>query len=253
MARSKKAQAATDSALETPMPTDQVGLGVDIVSIERMRKILKRTPSFSRRVFSEAERVYCDAKAQPEVHYATRFAAKEAVVKALGTGFSEGIGVRDIEVRRTSKGRPVRGAHRPRSSGGARSGRQRDPHLAFLHAHRRRRLRDGHHRRLPRRCEKARRPDGGARTSVQGCAGDARRPSRAVDAIAREPLRAVRRCGFRRSRGGRSVRMRIERRRKRASRRGCGRRRRRAVRDAGRIAFRGRADDVPVVLIRLGV
>ena len=106
MARSKKAQAAIDSALETPMPTDQVGLGVDIVSIERMRKILKRTPSFSRRVFSEAERAYCDAKAQPEVHYATRFAAKEAVVKALGTGFSEGIGVRDIEVRRTSKGRP---------------------------------------------------------------------------------------------------------------------------------------------------
>ena len=91
MARSKKAQAAIDSALETPMPTDQVGLGVDIVSIERMRKILKRTPSFSRRVFSEAERAYCDA---------------EAVVKALGTGFSEGIGVRDIEVRRTSKGRP---------------------------------------------------------------------------------------------------------------------------------------------------
>lgn len=106
MARSKKAQAAIDSALETPMPTDQVGLGVDIVSIERMRKILKRTPSFSRRVFSEAERAYCDGKAQPEVHYATRFAAKEAVVKALGTGFSEGIGVRDIEVRRMSKGRP---------------------------------------------------------------------------------------------------------------------------------------------------
>ncbi len=106
MARSKKAQAAIDSALETPMSTDQVGLGVDIVSIERMRKILKRTPSFSRRVFSEAERAYCDGKAQPEVHYATRFAAKEAVVKALGTGFSEGIGVRDIEVRRTSKGRP---------------------------------------------------------------------------------------------------------------------------------------------------
>ena len=106
MARSKKAQVAIDSALDAPMPTDQVGLGVDIVSIERMRKILNRTPSFSRRVFSEAERAYCDAKAQPEVHYATRFAAKEAVVKALGTGFSEGIGVRDIEVRRTTKGRP---------------------------------------------------------------------------------------------------------------------------------------------------
>lgn len=91
---------------EAAYVSDRVGLGVDIVEIARMRKILKRTPSFAAKVFSEAERAYCDGKATPEVHYATRFAAKEAVVKALGTGFSEGIGVRDIEVRRTSKGRP---------------------------------------------------------------------------------------------------------------------------------------------------
>ena len=83
-----------------------VGLGVDIVEIARMRVILQRTPSFRMRVFSEDERAYCDATAMPEVHYATRFAAKEAVVKALGTGFSRGIGVRDIEVRRNAKGRP---------------------------------------------------------------------------------------------------------------------------------------------------
>lgn len=95
-----------DGVMDMPSVEGQVGLGVDIVEIERMRAILKRTPSFARRVFSEAEQAYCDGKAQPEVHYATRFAAKEAVVKALGTGFSEGIGVRDIEVRRTSKGRP---------------------------------------------------------------------------------------------------------------------------------------------------
>ncbi len=83
-----------------------VGLGMDIVEIARMRTILQRTPSFRTRVFSEDERAYCDATAAPEVHYATRFAAKEAVVKALGTGFSRGIGVRDIEVRRNAKGRP---------------------------------------------------------------------------------------------------------------------------------------------------
>lgn len=106
MARSKKAQETVDGVLAMPGVEGQVGLGVDIVEIERMRRILTRTPSFARRVFSEAERAYCDAKANPEVHYATRFAAKEAVVKALGTGFSEGIGVRDIEVRRTTKGRP---------------------------------------------------------------------------------------------------------------------------------------------------
>lgn len=106
MARSKKAQAVVDGVMEMPNVEGQVGLGVDIVEIARMKAILGRTPSFARRVFSEAEREYCDGKAQPEVHYATRFAAKEAVVKALGTGFSEGVGVRDIEVRRTSKGRP---------------------------------------------------------------------------------------------------------------------------------------------------
>lgn len=88
------------------VPDESVGLGVDIVEIERMGKILGRSPSFAAKVFSEAEREYCDGHAHPEVHYATRFAAKEAVLKALGTGFSEGIGWRDVEVRRTSKGRP---------------------------------------------------------------------------------------------------------------------------------------------------
>ena len=80
-----------------PVAEGQVGLGVDIVEIARVRRILERTPSFRERVFSEEERAYCDAAANPEVHYATRFAAKEAVVKALGTGFTRGIGVRDIE------------------------------------------------------------------------------------------------------------------------------------------------------------
>lgn len=83
-----------------------VGLGVDIVEIERMQRILARTKSFAEKVFSEAERAYCDKKANPAAHYATRFAAKEAVVKALGTGFSGGIWVRDIEVVRDKKGKP---------------------------------------------------------------------------------------------------------------------------------------------------
>lgn len=84
----------------------QVGLGVDIVEIARMKRILERTPSFARKVFSCEECCFCDATTNSEVHYAMRFAAKEAVVKALGTGFSEGIGVRDIEVKRTSSGKP---------------------------------------------------------------------------------------------------------------------------------------------------
>ena len=85
----------------------EVGLGVDIVEIARMKAILERTPSFKTKVFSEDERAYCESKSMPEIHYATRFAAKEAVLKALGTGFSEGIGVRDIEVVRTTKGKPT--------------------------------------------------------------------------------------------------------------------------------------------------
>lgn len=83
-----------------------VGLGVDIVEIDRMKRLLVRTPSFAERVFSPKERAYCDKMANPATHYALRFAAKEAVVKALGTGFSEGIGVRDIEVERAKNGRP---------------------------------------------------------------------------------------------------------------------------------------------------
>lgn len=88
------------------VPNEEVGLGVDIVEIARMRKIIDRSPAFVEKVYSAAERAYCDSHAHPEVHYATRFAAKEAVLKALGTGFSEGIGWLDVEVRRTSKGRP---------------------------------------------------------------------------------------------------------------------------------------------------
>lgn len=83
-----------------------VGLGVDIVEIPRMKAMLERSPHFAERVFSEAERAYCDSTGNPAAHYATRFAAKEAVVKALGTGFSDGIWVRDIEVERAKSGRP---------------------------------------------------------------------------------------------------------------------------------------------------
>ena len=90
-----------------PNVKDAVGLGVDIVEIDRMAALLARSPHFAERVFSEQERAYCDAKSNPAAHYAARFAAKEAVVKALGTGFSQGIGVRDIEVRLYATGNPV--------------------------------------------------------------------------------------------------------------------------------------------------
>jgi holo-[acyl-carrier protein] synthase len=89
------------------------GLGVDIVEIERMREALLRRPRLKERLFSDEERAYCEARNKPEIHYAMRFAAKEAVLKALGTGFS-GMRFRDVEVMRDERGRP-----QPRLSGRA--------------------------------------------------------------------------------------------------------------------------------------
>lgn len=113
---------------------DSVSMGVDIVEIERMRTILKRTPSFARRCFSEEEQKYCNATASPEFHYATRFAAKEAVLKALGTGFSKGIGVRDVEVVLNSKGKPRVRLHRRAAEVAAELGIEEIPlSLSYTH------------------------------------------------------------------------------------------------------------------------
>ena len=78
-----------------------------------MRDALARRPAIKERLFSADERAYCDKRSRPEVHYALRFAAKEAVLKALGTGFS-GMRFTDVEVIREHSGRPV-----PRLSGRA--------------------------------------------------------------------------------------------------------------------------------------
>ncbi len=82
------------------------GIGVDMLEIARMERVMKRRPSFVRRVFTDEERAYCESCARPAEHYAARFAAREAVLKALGTGFAEGIGVRDVSVTRDDSGRP---------------------------------------------------------------------------------------------------------------------------------------------------
>jgi len=90
------------------------GLGVDIVEIGRMATALQRHPAMRERLFSAEERAYCDKRNKPEIHYALRFAAKEAVLKALGTGFA-GMKFTDVEVIRDAGGRPT-----PRLSGRAR-------------------------------------------------------------------------------------------------------------------------------------
>ncbi len=79
--------------------TNIVGTGIDIVEVERIERLLARQGSrFLKRAFTEAEAEYCLNKHRPAVHLAARFAAKEAVAKALGTGFGKGVRMRDIEV-----------------------------------------------------------------------------------------------------------------------------------------------------------
>ena len=91
-----------------PLPIEgSVGLGMDIVALPRMKRILQRSPAFAKRVYTEGEQAYCNATASPYIHYATRFAAKEAVLKALGTGFAFGIDPRDVEVTKNATGRPL--------------------------------------------------------------------------------------------------------------------------------------------------
>ncbi len=73
----------------------------------RVREVLKRTPRFGARVFTDAERGYCDSRgAASAQHYAARFAAKEAAMKALGTGWAGGVAWREVEITRGEAGAP---------------------------------------------------------------------------------------------------------------------------------------------------
>ncbi len=71
-------------------------IGIDLLEIDRLERALERHPRLAGRVFTQAEQDYAAARARPARHLAARFAAKEAVVKALG--LSGGFGLRDIEV-----------------------------------------------------------------------------------------------------------------------------------------------------------
>jgi holo-[acyl-carrier protein] synthase len=83
-----------------------VRVGVDLIEIDRIRRALARHgDGFRERCFTEEERAYCDSKPNPPQHYAGRFAAKEAVGKALGSGVY--FTWKEIEIR----GRPKPGVH----------------------------------------------------------------------------------------------------------------------------------------------
>jgi holo-[acyl-carrier protein] synthase len=84
-----------------------IGVGVDVMEIDRFAETLRRRPRIAERCFTEAEAAYCSAKPFPPQHFAARFAAKEAVGKALGIGMTRW---REVEVVR-GRGAPTIALH----------------------------------------------------------------------------------------------------------------------------------------------
>jgi holo-[acyl-carrier protein] synthase len=88
------------------------GVGVDLVRIPRIRDVISRWDErFLRRVFTEREIADCRARPDPAPHFAARFAAKEAGMKALGTGLAQGVTWRELEVRRERGQAPILELH----------------------------------------------------------------------------------------------------------------------------------------------
>ena len=89
-----------------------VGTGIDIAEVDRIAKSIERFDRrFRERVFTAAEIRYCESKANKSERYAGRFAAKEAAMKAIGTGWSRGVTWQDVEVTRAPGGRPTIAFH----------------------------------------------------------------------------------------------------------------------------------------------
>lgn len=111
-----------------------IGIGVDIVEIGRMHEVLERHGDrFVNRVFTPGERDYCNGHRDPAPGFAARFAAKEALFKAIGTGWSSGVSWRDVEVLRDGRGAPslrLTGAAAERSTAAG----ARKAHLSLSHS-----------------------------------------------------------------------------------------------------------------------
>lgn len=83
-----------------------IGIGTDIVDISRIAKLLNAGKHFAEKVFSQREIAYASSKASPAQSFAARFAAKEAFMKAIGTGWDQGVSWKNIEVLNNSSGKP---------------------------------------------------------------------------------------------------------------------------------------------------
>ena len=87
-----------------------IGIGTDLVDVDRFRRSLDRTPGLRERLFRPDERAYSEQASDPAVRFAARFAAKEATLKALGLGLGAMV-FYDIEVVRELSGRPTLWLH----------------------------------------------------------------------------------------------------------------------------------------------
>ena len=82
------------------------GLGIDMIEVERVAKKISKETGFRELVFSKKEIDYCETKTDKFVHYAARFAAKEAFFKAIGTGWAEGMAFNEVEIKNDANGKP---------------------------------------------------------------------------------------------------------------------------------------------------
>jgi len=82
------------------------GIGTDIIEVERVASKMQKENGFRELVFSAAEIKYCEKKTNKYEHYAARFAAKEALGKALGLGWAEGTTINEVEILNNSEGKP---------------------------------------------------------------------------------------------------------------------------------------------------
>ena len=84
-----------------------VGIGIDMIEVERVRRKIEKEKGFREHIFSSMEIAYCNGQAEPYQHYAARFAAKEAFLKAIGRGLSFSYSVQNIEILPDQAGKPT--------------------------------------------------------------------------------------------------------------------------------------------------
>ena len=83
-----------------------IGVGTDIIEVDRIERLISKQKKFKERIFTPGEIEYCEHKINKTQNYAARFAVKEALLKAMGTGWREGVAFKEIEVVNNEKGKP---------------------------------------------------------------------------------------------------------------------------------------------------